>query len=308
MKRPTRSRVSPFSVPAASALVAASLLGAPLGAEPQEPGLTVGVDWLAAHLDDVVLLHVGSDSSFAEGHIPGAVFVARDRMSHPGSHSPDALILELPEADAFQEALRAWGVNDDSRVVVTFGADEWVTPTARLVFTLDWAGLGDRTSYLDGGAVAWTAAGHALTGEAAAPARGNVTIHPRDIVVDAEWVQAHQMTGGYRLVDARSPAFFDGVREDRGVAGHIPGAGNVHWNTLVDEETLLLKPLPELRSLFEAAGVEDGDTVVGYCHIGQYATLMLLSARLLGHDVVLYDGAFQDWATRGLPAETAKGR
>jgi len=117
-------------------------------------------------------------------------------------------------------------------------------------------------------------------------------------------VQAHEQAAGYHLVDARAPAFLDGVREDRCVAGHIPGAGNVYWTTLIDEESLLLHSPAELRELFAAAGVKDGDTVVGYCHIGQYATLMLFAARLLGHDVLLYDGAFQDWATRGLPAET----
>jgi thiosulfate/3-mercaptopyruvate sulfurtransferase len=265
----------------------------------------VTVDWLASHLDDnVVLLHVGPAEAYATEHIPGAMFVEQNQMSHPNSHSDDALILELPEADAFQEALRSWGVNEDSRIVVYFG-DERVTQTARLLFTLDWAGLADRTSYLDGGLTAWNGGGHATTAEASTAERGDVTIHPRaDLVVDADWVQAHASSDGYQLVDARAPAFFDGVREDRGVAGHIPGAGNVHWTTLVNEETLLLHPLPKLRELFDAAGVGANDTVVGYCHIGQYATLMLFTARLLGHDVVLYDGAFQDWATRGLPAES----
>ncbi|MDH3735216.1 MAG: rhodanese-like domain-containing protein [Gemmatimonadota bacterium] len=297
--------------PSSSAALLASLAIATLAPKTllaQDPGILVSVDWLADRLedDDVVVLHVGPREAFDEEHIPGAAFVERDQMSHPGSHSADALILELPEADAFQEALRSWGVTDDSRIVVTFG-DERVTQTARLIFTLDWAGLGDRTSYLDGGLTAWKAAGHPVTGEAPPTTAGDVTIHPReDLVVDAEWVQALGSTDGHQLVDARAPAFFDGVREDRGVAGHIPGAGNVHWMSLVNEETLLLHPVEHLRGLFEAAGVREGDTVVGYCHIGQYATLMLLSARLLGHDVVLYDGAFQDWATRGLPAESGK--
>ncbi len=294
------------SVFAIVALAFASIVGAPLGSLAQEPGMLVSVDWVSEHLDDVVLLHVGPNEAFATEHIPGASLVQRDQMSHPGPHSADALILELPEAAAFQEALRFWGVNEDSRIVVYFG-DERVTQTARLVFTLDWAGLGDRTSYLDGGLTAWKAAGMEVTGEAVSPTPGSVTIHPRaDLVVDAEWVQANAGAADRHLVDARAPAFFDGVREDRGMAGHIPGAGNVPWTALVNEETLLLHPLPDLRALFDAAGVEEGDTVVGYCHIGQYATLMLFSARLLGHEVMLYDGAFQDWAARGLPAESGK--
>lgn len=297
---------SPFTVVSAFLGLIAISLGAPISVTAQDPGILVSVDWLAAQVgeDDVVVLYVGPEEDFAAEHIPGSVFVERDLMSHPGSHSNDALVLELPEPAAFQSALRGWGVDDDSRIVVAFGGER-VTFAARLMFTLDWAGLGDRTSFLDGGMTAWKAAGHAVTGEKAEVAQGSVTIHPREeIVVDAEWVQAHGNSDGHQLIDARAPAFFDGVREDRNVAGHIPGAGNVHWTSLVNEETLLIQPLEALRELFSAAGLEDGDTVVGYCHIGQYATLMLMSARLLGHEVLLYDGAFQDWATRGLPAES----
>lgn len=290
-------------------VVAGAALLSPAPTRGQDPGLLVSAGWLADHLDDpnVVVLWVSAEESYAEEHIPGAVLVGRDEMSHPGSHSADALVLELPEAAAFQRALRAWGVNDDSHVVVAFGADERVTFASRLMFTLDWAGLGSRSSFLDGGLVAWKAGGHPVTSEVTTPAPGNVTISPRaNLVVDADWIQANGGSAGVQVVDARAPAFFDGVREDRGVAGHIPGSGNVHWMTLIDEETLRLHPVETLRALFEAAGVAAGDTVAGYCHIGQYATLMLLSARILGHDVVLYDGAFQDWATRGLPAETGK--
>jgi thiosulfate/3-mercaptopyruvate sulfurtransferase len=51
-----------------------------------------------------------------------------------------------------------------------------------------------------------------------------------------------------------------------------------------------------LTALFERAGIKPGDTIVAYCHVGQQATAVILGARLLGHPVMLYDGAFQDWA------------
>jgi thiosulfate/3-mercaptopyruvate sulfurtransferase len=126
----------------------------------QAGDLLVSAEWLAAHADDpdLVLLHVGPEEGFATEHIAGAVLITRDDFSDPGSHSPESLILELPEPDAFQAALRRAGVSESSRIVVYWG-EEWVTPTARVVFTLDWAGLGDRTALLDGGLTAWKAAG-----------------------------------------------------------------------------------------------------------------------------------------------------
>jgi thiosulfate/3-mercaptopyruvate sulfurtransferase len=52
----------------------------------------------------------------------------------------------------------------------------------------------------------------------------------------------------------------------------------------------------QLATLFEKAGVKAGDTVIGYCHVGQQATAMLFAARTLGHPVLLYDGSFEDWS------------
>ncbi len=291
-------------------LVGAALL--PMSLSGQAPGrraaLLVSADWLAQHLDDpaVVILHVGDEDDYLAEHIPGAHYVKRDAMSHPGSHSRDALVLELPEPDAFEAALQGYGVNGDSRIVVYWGS-EWVTPTARLLFTLDWAGLGDRAVLLDGGLGAWKAAGQSVTAEIPDEKHGNVAVTARnELVVQADWVQKNADSDGYALVDGRARAFFDGVREDRGKAGHIPGAGSLPWPELIDE-SLLLKDEQSLRSLFEAAGVKEGDTVVAYCHIGQYATFVLFAARTLGYDVVLYDGAFQDWAAKDLPVVTEPG-
>jgi len=64
----------------------------------------------------------------------------------------------------------------------------------------------------------------------------------------------------------------------------------------------------ELAALFRDAAVRPGDTVVGYCHLGQFATLMLFGARTLGFPIKLYDGSFQEWGSReDLPVEGPGG-
>ena len=64
-----------------------------------------------------------------------------------------------------------------------------------------------------------------------------------------------------------------------------------------------LKPAAELQKLFADAGVEPGDTVVAYCHIGQQATQVILAARTLGLKVLLYDGSFEEWSRKDYPVE-----
>ena len=87
--------------------------------------------------------------------------------------------------------------------------------------------------------------------------------------------------------------------------GHIDGAVSVPYVSLVDENQQL-KPKADLEAAFAKAGVKPGDTVIGYCHIGQQATATLFAARSLGYPVLLYDGSFEDWSRRNLPVTTVK--
>ena len=134
---------------------------------------------------------------------------------------------------------------------------------------------------------------------------GDVTVRSRQgLVVDAGWVGRHSEAAGYTVLDGRARRFYDGEREDRGKAGHIPGAGSLPIEDLFGTSGGF-KSKTDLRAILAEAGVSPGDTVVAYCHIGQRASTVAFAARMLGHEVKLYDGSWEDWAARGLPAVTA---
>lgn len=280
------------------AATAATIPAAPAAAQDGRDRLIVSVDWLAEHYRDpnLVLVQVGPEEDYAKEHIPGARYLSHRHDMGGG------LILELPSPAAFETQLRALGVANDSRVVV-YRSSEWISPSTRVLFELAWAGVD--AVFLDGGLDAWKAGGHPVSADAPTVTPGTFTIRPNaDLVVTADWVQEHAVGGrGYQLVDGRARAFYDGVRDDRGKAGHIAGAGSVPWVELF-EENGRLKGVESIRALFTAAGVEPGEIVVAYCHIGQYATAVILAARTLGYEVRLYDGAMQDWAQRDLPVTT----
>lgn len=282
----------------------------------QRSSLLVSTAWLANHLadPDLVLLHVGSRQEYDAEHIPGARFVSLDDISVSDHDKPGGLMLQMPETEALRRKLAALGTSDKSRIVVYYGND-WVTPATRVVFTLDYAGLGARTALLDGGMQAWKRDGKPVNNVTPPSLTGTLSaLHTRPLIVDAAWVKSHVGKPGISIVDGRAAAFYDGVQTGQGMhsvqrTGHIAGAKSVPFTEITDEN-LKLRSREELAAIFLKAGVQPGDTVVGYCHIGQQATGMLFAAQSLGHPVLLYDGSFEDWSQHAdYPVEnpSAKG-
>lgn len=303
---PRRARAVSLSILTCVAPALATHAAAQTANDPRA-ALLVSPTWLARHLadPDLVLLHVGDRAQYATAHIPGARFVSLQDVSR-SDHDRDrntGLSLELLPADTLRARLEALGISDRSRVVVYYGQD-WVTPATRVVLTLDHAGLGARTSLLDGGMAAWTAAGNAVTTAAAPTTVGRLApLRTRQVTVDAAWVRAHVGAPGTRIIDARDPVFYDGIEATPPRKGHIPGAASVPYSDITDG-SLHVKSASELAALFAKAGVGPRDTVVAYCHIGQQGTAVVFAARTLGHPVYLYDGSFQEWSRRlDLPVE-----
>ena len=80
-------------------------------------------------------------------------------------------------------------------------------------------------------------------------------------------------------------------------AGHIPGARNVPFTSVLAENGKLMPP-QSLQIILNGAGGQGPALTVSYCHIGQQATVLYFVARYLGLSARLYDGSFQDWSRR----------
>lgn len=278
--------------------------------------ILVSTEWLAKHLTDrnLVLLQVGEKSEYDREHLPGARFVQLSDIADSDHEHPGGLMLQMPPADQLRTRLANLGISDKSFVVVYYGND-WVTPSTRVMFTLDYAGLGNQSALLDGGMQKWKRENRPLTANAPETVTGELSpLKTRPIIVDAEWVKANIGKPGISVVDGRAAAFYDGVQTGSGMhgvkqrTGHIAGAKSVPYTEVTDDNVIWKSPA-ELAALFAKAGVKPGDTIVGYCHVGQQATGMLFAARSLGYKVLLYDGSFEDWSAHaGYPVETGAAR
>lgn len=241
------------------------------------------------------LVFVGRDSTIVPSDRTNAVFVPFSTFSVERDGIPN----EFPAADSMAAMLRTAGVAGDSFLII----GEPI-PAGRAFAAFDYLGLGNRAVLLDGGVAALSAM--PSTGDAA-PSDGELAIDVRrDMIVDAQWVHDRMNDSGVAILDARPPAEFSGETPGDGVGrpGHIPGARNVFWQTLVrSPDDARLKDESELRRMFEEAGAAPGDTVVAYCRTGGQASFLYTVARHLGYDVRLYDGSYVDWSRTEYPVE-----
>jgi thiosulfate/3-mercaptopyruvate sulfurtransferase len=266
--------------------------------------LLVSADELATLLKDptVVVVAVGNSADeFTAGHIPGARFVRY------GDIAPDidGLQSELPPVDQLRRVFANAGIGDRSQVVI-YGSTIAAT---RMFFTLDYFGHAN-ARVLNGGLPAWKARGGQL--EIAPPATVSAaTLTPKpqpDRAVSADWIKERLSTPRIKLLDARPDAEYtgsDGGMNGMDVPGHLPGAQQLVWNTLLDSTGKFL-PDAELRKKYDAIGASRDTPLVSYCMIGMRASVTYFVARHLGYDARMYDGSIVDWTRRRLP--TVKGR
>ena len=159
---------------------------------------------------------------YREGHLPGARFVDLDRdlAGPPGAGGRHP----LPDAEAFEAAMRRAGV-DDGQPVVAYDEND-STAAARAWWLLRYFGH-QQVQVLDGGYQAWLAADLPIeTGPAPAPAAGTFTARPGHLpLLDA--AGAARMAREGVLLDARAAERYRGEVEPADpVAGHIPAAVN----------------------------------------------------------------------------------
>jgi thiosulfate/3-mercaptopyruvate sulfurtransferase len=223
---------------------------------------------------------------YAEGHIPGAVYVDLDTelAAPPGAGGRHP----LPATDVFQEAMRRAGVSGDRPVVVY---DDWQALAAgRCWWLLRYHGHPD-VRVLDGGWSAWLADGGEVQMPTPTPEPGDFTARPGALpVIDADQVPRVGV-----LVDARAPERYRGESEPIDpVAGRIPGAVNVPTDRNLTEDGRFRSP-EELREIYAAVGAVPGADVAAYCGSGVTAVHDVIAMEIAGIRAALYPGSFSGW-------------
>ena len=134
--------------------------------------------------------------------------MTRDEISTPGD---SGLTLEVPSMEKLVDSFEKAGVSNSSRIILYYGND-WVTPTARFYLTLDYMGLGESTSILDGGLPEWKKENLPVTSEKTKIKKGKITVaHAnKGAVVNVNYVVKNLDNPEVQIVDARTENFYSG--------------------------------------------------------------------------------------------------
>lgn len=229
---------------------------------------------------------------FEAGHLPGAVFV--DLGSELAGHG-DATDGRhpLPEASAFQDAARSWGLDDGDAIVVY--DDLSGMSAARAWWLLRHHGVED-VRILDGSLTAWRDAGLPLETGPSSPRTGTITLaRPlTDDVLDIDDAASLPATGV--LLDARAAERYAGEVEPVDPrAGHVPGAVSAPTAENLGPDGRFL-PVEELRERFATLGATAGASVGVYCGSGVTAAHTVAALAAAGIDARLFPGSWSAWS------------
>jgi thiosulfate/3-mercaptopyruvate sulfurtransferase len=287
-------------------LITSALILASFVSFSQETPILVSAQWLNEHKQDqkLVILQVGFlQYDYDNEHIAGAQFL------WPAWLAPDSPYgaYNMPDAKAATTLLQGYGINNDSRVIVVHTRGE-VSPAARMFLTLENLGLKGKVSFLNGGLEAWKKEGYPVTKEFSSAKKGNFTVKPGGLLVDKNYVlKTLDNADKGVIVDARATRYYDGEPTGNPRDGHIKGAKNIPYMDMVDQTSYQFKTVEELSGYFTPVLPDKSKEVVTYCFIGQTASVIYMTGRILGYEMKLYDGSMQEWSRiETLPMEVTK--
>jgi thiosulfate/3-mercaptopyruvate sulfurtransferase len=259
------------------------------------PELLVDSAWLASRLGDPDVRIVDlRPRGYAEGHIPGAVWL--DNNAIRLANRPPSF---LPTADEFAALMAQLGISNTTRVIAY--DERGGIYAARLWWILNHYGHAN-VALLDGGWTTWTAENRPVTAAVPTHAPGRFQVRPGTVKVATADQVRQAINSKTRLIDARTTGEIEG-KDLRGIkrAGFIESSVPVYWEDTLDPVTKRFKSAADIERLYRTRGIQASDEVITYCQVGMRASHDLFTLALIGHDLTRlanYYGSWEEWGNR----------
>jgi len=262
--------------------------------------------WVAQHANDknIRILDVRLEQSdYLAAHVPNAVYFQENTVRGPRNGIP---VQYLPSDTIAELLVRAGVTSDDS--VVLYSDGPAVLGATMDAYALEKIGH-PRVMIMDGGWTAYKAAGLPVTQQYPTYQNGRLTVkNNTSITATMQDVRNAMGKPGILIIDARPNALYTGETKAWMRNGHIPGAINIDWHTLVDPNNIhKFKPMDQLRQIYTSRGIKGTEDIILYCGTSREASLEYAVMRhlLRFKKVRLYEGSWTEWsANPNMPIET----
>lgn len=218
---------------------------------------------------------------FLEEHIPGAVFIDMETQlsgQKDGSNGRHP----LPAVSDLELLFSNFGIDKTTHVIAYDDTDH--AGAARLWLLLQWMGH-EKVQVLNGGLRAWKDDGQPLESGPGRDYQSKTFLRSQPLIN----ILSKDQISNRLLVDARAPERYRGESEPLDpYAGHIPGAKNLFYKTLLNQQGKFLSET-ELNAYLVFLNP------VFYCGSGVTATVLLIAAKQIGKEASLYAGSWSEW-------------
>lgn len=240
---------------------------------------------------DVRIVDLSSEANYLSGHIPGAIFLPFQSLMLGQPPAPG----KLPPLSQLEDVFKYLGLGENTHFVVC--DDEGGGWAGRFIWTLDVIGH-KKYSYINGGMNAWLAEKLPTeTGQASNPYQSE-HIPPFEIdrspIASLEEIMMELKNDCFQVWDARSPQEHTGTKVLAAKGGHIPGAINAEWTSLMDPNRGL-KFKENAKQHLAALGIDGTKPIITHCQSHHRSGFTYLLGKHLGFNIRAYDGSWSEW-------------
>src|SRR5579862_1760232 len=252
--------------------------------------------------EKTVVIDARGESAFKLGHIPGARNIQSDLFQDPNLPP-----YYMPPADALKRICAQEGISADTRVVIYDEDDGRLA--ARIWFTL-YAYGHDHVSILNGGVAKWREEKRGFsTAQPILDANGTFAprVAPRGCcsLIELPQFRVRVKVMGklptVTLLDARSRAGYMGEDVRGKVGGHIPGAANIPWSSMMSgaENARVWRSPPEIHAILRLTNVDKNFPIAVYDQAGGRSAHLYFTLWLMGFENIHnYVGGWREYGNR----------
>lgn len=267
-------------------------------------------DWVANNITDqkTKILEVDYDpeNGYKQGHIAGAHLIWWKKDINDSSQR------DIINKKQFEALMSRIGAEQETELILYGDFNNWFAAFAFWVF--QYYGH-KKIKIMNGGRKKWEMEKRKYTTDEPQQRSSQYVAQPPDEGIRAYLPDVRRAIERAEtvLVDVRSPKEFLGEitappeypMEHAQRGGHIPGAKNIPWAQVLNEDGTF-KNAEDLANLYEKNGVSRDKHIICYCRIGERSShTWFVLKYLLGYPSVRnYDGSWTEWGNMiGNPIE-----